>query len=179
MTFPAMVVGSILALFFTLIIVFLSMLRTGGDEAKLAKVPFKAPLITVAAVCLAAIGTQAVLTNLDAVRQSGDQRALEALVHIEASYSIYAGSRSATPFTDIAGGGAHWRDAEVIRGLRAGEKVDLPTASGTPATLQLKPLGAGSYHPDLIYGTETIDFLPPVTVPPRNTRGFPQFLTAG
>lgn len=178
MTFASMAAWSAAALFFTLIIVFLSMLRTGGDKAKLEKVPLKGPVIAVAAVCLAAIGTQAVLTNLDAVEEATGKRAFAALMQIDAGYSIHAGSGDDSPFVDIMGGSNDLQDEELIRALGSGEKIELKTASGKPATLKLTALGEESFQPVLTYDAAILDFMSPVTAEVSNAKGFPQFLPA-
>lgn len=178
MSFISMAAWSAVALFFTLVIVFLTMLRTGGDKAKLEKVAVKGPVIAVAAVCLAAIGTQAVLTNLDAVEEATSKRAYAVLMQIESGYSLHSGSGDDSPFADIIGGENNWQDQDLIRALGTGEMIELKTASGKPATLKLTAIGEDAFQPVLTYDAEVLDFLSTVTAEADNTKGFPQFLSA-
>lgn len=178
MTFAGMAAWSAVALFFTLVLVFLAMLRTGGDKAKLEKVPLKGPVIAVAAVCLGAIGTQAVLTNLAAVEEATSKRAFAALTQVDVGYSVQAGSVDESPFADIIAGSNDWQDKDLVRSLGSGEEIKLKTSTGKSATLKLTALGEESFQPVLTYDSVKLDLMTPVTAEVVNTKGFPQFLSA-
>lgn len=174
MTLSTMLAISAVMLLFTLVVIFLAMLKTGGDQKKLEAVPIRTPLILVGSLCVAAIGTQAVLSNLAAVSELQDRRAYAAFAEIEAQASLEMGKGG--PFMDVSAGSNGWRNDELAAALGSGEEVSLKTDSGTKASLRLRDIDGTSFHVVLAYDGVEIPVPVSAMVEIKNTKGFPQLM---
>jgi hypothetical protein len=122
----ALVVGLALAL---------TLFKYRNDEVKTAKVPLR-PVFTAwsATVALVVVGSF-LMSNIQANDEAFNRRALNALMPIEASYTVDGTNDG--PYGDIVGGNNDYESADFVAPINRGELVKLATKSGKPATVQL------------------------------------------
>lgn len=177
MMFTDMIFLSAIIVAATMATVFLLQVQTGGDPKKLQKVPVKTPIAAAAMISILGIGTQWALSNIEAAGEATERRAYSVAAQLEAQLALGMGTDEADPFTDLSGSPT-WDDEDRLRALGSGEEIALSTASGTPASVKLIALEGNSFMPVLTYDGEVIDVLRADSVQARNTKGFPQLLSA-